>query len=67
MKDWVTKILGLKKPSKNPKDRDYEKVAASWGLLNEYWLSRRHGATPEEALMEWDIWDYERNQPFYRS
>lgn len=40
---------------KNRDDEQAEAIARDYGLQNEYWLSRKHGRTPSEALADWDL------------
>lgn len=39
-------------------EQDALNIAAKWGLLEEVQKSLDSGATPEEALIEWDLYNY---------
>lgn len=40
-------------------DEQAETIARGYGLEKEYWLSRKHGRTPSEALGDWDLPDFQ--------
>ena len=51
----ILKKLIIKKSANNSVDKLYSGIARKYGLEQEYWLARRNGCSPQEALEDWDI------------
>ena len=51
-------IKGMQ-PKKNYTHEEALELATEWGLYNEVKYEMEHGCTPNEALYEWDLLEFD--------